>query len=263
MAEREQSNPPSFLFGNHRAWTFDPAAFHHWLEERVIVGGEVRLDLLLELAKSVIKDASSPATWDALDWVGYDEELLENDDGLLDWWYMFALTPHLRPAPSLANTLARGQTVLGYVLQRAGWSDDDLRLLALGRPMHLMAATYGSAPIVAEFGESTVFSSGGWLDLSEARRLLSRLEEAHDHFFSPSQETLERLDTRDMAKEYVSRLAESHRISEQEAGKLFPSYIAYFSQSVPEKLTNVYRDAQEMLRTALEREDALFLVIQY
>jgi hypothetical protein len=129
--------------------------------------------------------------------------------------------------------------------------------------MHLMAATYGSAPIAAEFGQSTVFSSGGWLELSEARRLLSQLEEAQDHFFSPSQETLERLDTRDMAKERVSRLAESHRISEQDAEKLFPSYVAFLSQSVPEKLTNVYLDAQEMLRAALEREDALFLVIQY
>ena len=176
---------------------------------------------------------------------------------------MFALTPHLRPAPSLADRIAYGQTVLGYVLQLAGWSDDELRLLALGRPMHLMATTYGSAPIVAEFGQSTVFSSGGWLDLTEARGLLSRLEEAQDHFFSPSQETLERLDTRETAKERVSRVAESHRISEQEAEKLFPSYVAFLSQSVPEKLTNVYRDAQEMLRTALEREETLFLVIQY
>ena len=262
MAEREQSYPPSFLRGNHRAWTFDPAAFHQWLEERVIDGGELRLDLLLKLAKNVVKDAS-PNTWDALDWVGYDEELLENDEGLLDWWYMFALTPHLRPAPSLADRIAYGQTVLGYVLQHAGWSDDELRLLALGRPMHLMATTYGSAPIVAEFGQSTVFSSGGWLDLTEARQLLSRLEEAQDHFFSPSQETLERLDTRETAKDYVSRVAESHRISEQEVEKLFPSYVAFLSQSVPEKLTNVYRDAQEMLRTALEREETLFLVIQH
>jgi hypothetical protein len=262
MAESEQRYPRSFLVGNHRAWTFDPAAFHHWLEERVIEGGELRLDLLLEHSKSVVKDAS-PTTWDALDWVRYDEELLENDEGLSDWWYMFALTPHLRPAPSLADRIAYGQTVLGYVLQLAGWTDDDLRLLALGRPMHLMAATYGSAPIVAEFGQSTVFSGGGWLELSEARRLLVQLEEAQDHFFSPSQETSERLDTRETAKERVSRLAESHGLSEQEAEKLFPSYVAYFSQSAPEKLKNVYRDAQDMLRTALERENALFLVIKY
>jgi hypothetical protein len=86
MAEREQWSPRSFLFGNHRAWTFDPAAFHHWLEERAIVGDELRLDLLLEFAKNVVTDAS-PTTWDALDWVRYDEELLENDEGLLDGWY--------------------------------------------------------------------------------------------------------------------------------------------------------------------------------
>ncbi|MDQ3912711.1 MAG: hypothetical protein M3305_13275 [Actinomycetota bacterium] len=262
MAESEQRYLPDFLLGNHRAWTFNPAAFYQWLEKRVIEGGELRSDLLLELAKSVVKDAS-PTKWDALDWVRYDEELLENDEGLSNWWYMFALTPHLRRTPSLADRLPRGQTVLGYVLQLAGWSDDDLRLLALGRPMQLMAATYGSAPIVAEFGQGTVFSGGGWLELSEARRLLSQLEEAQDHFFSPSQETLERFDARDMAKERVSRLAESHRISEQEAEKLFPSYVAYFLQSAPEKLTNVYRDAQEMLRTALERDEALFLVIEY
>jgi hypothetical protein len=72
-----------FLFGNHRARTFDPIAFHHWLEGRVIEDGEVRLDLLLELAKCVVIDASL-TIWDALDWVRYDRELLEMDPRLTD-----------------------------------------------------------------------------------------------------------------------------------------------------------------------------------
>jgi hypothetical protein len=37
------------------------------------------------------------------------------DPGLTDWWYMFALTCHLRPAPSLADRLSRGRIVLGHV----------------------------------------------------------------------------------------------------------------------------------------------------
>jgi hypothetical protein len=74
MPERERWSPISFLFGNHCARTFDPIAFHHWLEERVIEDGEVRLDCSSSLQKASSQDASL-TIWDALDWVRYDREL--------------------------------------------------------------------------------------------------------------------------------------------------------------------------------------------
>jgi hypothetical protein len=49
----------------HQAWTFDPLAFHRWLEERIVADGELRLDTLYELTKRCAAYAS-PDTWHAL-----------------------------------------------------------------------------------------------------------------------------------------------------------------------------------------------------
>jgi hypothetical protein len=214
---------------SHRAWTFDPRAFHVQLEEQIVEEGEVRLDKLLRLARGVVENASSVAQ-EALEFMRFDEEDLEmpapgSDEYVAHRWYMFSLAPWLLPTPSLP-----GWGVLKHVLPLAGWSDEDVRTLIFGQPLGLLARKYGSDTIAAEFGWMWEY---GWLDVSAAEEISARLAEVGDVFFSPLQEGMEELV--DWAK--------------------------MISRDPVEMLTMAYNTTQEMLQTALEREEALFLVL--
>ena len=214
---------------SHRAWTFDPRAFHVQLEEQIVEDGEVRLDKLLGLVRGVVENASSVA-WETLGYMRFDEEDLEmpapnSDEYVAHRWYMFALAPWLLPAPSLP-----GWGALKMVLPLAGWSDEDVRTLIRGQPLGSLARDYGSDTIAAEFG---CMGEYGWLDLIAAEEMSARLTGVRDLFFSPPQEGMEELV--DWAK--------------------------MISRDPVEMLTVAYNTTQEMLQTALEREEALFLVL--
>jgi hypothetical protein len=214
---------------SHRPWTFDPVAFHRWLEEQIVEDGQVRFDKLLQLARGIVENASSVA-WEALEFMRFDEENLEmpapgSDEYIADRWYMFALAPWLVSAPSLPS-----YGVLKIVLPLAGWSDEDVRALNFGQQLGSLPSTYGNDVVAAEFGSTWEY---GWLDLIDAEEMSARLTEIRDLIFSPPQEGMEE----------------------------FVDWAELISRDPSEMLTMAYHTTQEMLLTAIERRQALFLVL--
>jgi hypothetical protein len=179
----------------HGAWTFDPVAFHRWLESWTVWEGELQLGALQELAKTVFADTTR-ITRRALEYMRMDEELLEDprpDESLADHWYYCALARQLDPAPSLSTILSPVAFYdLEAVLPLLDWSADEVRTLIYGRPMGSLATTYGSEVIAGEFGTSlNMERDRGWVDLTVAEELLSRLAVVEDHFYYPTPEVLE------------------------------------------------------------------------
>jgi hypothetical protein len=210
---------------SHRAWTFDPDAFHDWLEERIVEEGELRLDQLHQLARGIVRNASS-ATWDALGYMRFDEEYLELGNPDISYpirWYMIALASWLHPVGPLA-----GWGVLDVVLPMSGWSTEDARLLIYGRHLGDLAKSSGNELFAAEFDWVWEY---GWLDLATAKEMLHRLQESKEAFSSPTQEIRQRL-------------------------------VPYSEWTgLEEVLAMTYLTTQETLQTAVEREEALYFVL--
>ena len=64
----------------HRAYTFDPVAFHQMLQRDILHEGTVRDDCLLAVARMAVSEAS-PTTRQALEMVRFDAEWLDPPDG--------------------------------------------------------------------------------------------------------------------------------------------------------------------------------------
>jgi hypothetical protein len=213
---------------SHHAWTFDPEPFHHWLEERIVEEGELRLDKLHELATGIFRNAS-PATRDALGWMRLDDELyVDMSDPEVDYsirWYMITLASWLQPAPALPYYYA-----LQIVLPLAGWSEEEIRLLIYGRPWGTLAEASGNELFATEFDWIWDY---GWLDLTTVEDLLNRLLDAEDLFLSPPGEGMEKL------------LEWAEEVSRDPAEMLIMTYLT----------------TREMLYTAFDRRQALLMAL--
>ncbi|GEM_PF-2082444 len=215
----------------HAAYTFDAQGFHRELEAKLIVNNQLRLEVLYDLAASVVA-APSATTQEILDLLRLDAELLEppteEDVSYTDAWYMIVLADKLTPAPSLSHRCLVSHLVLQYGLPLLGWSADEIRLLLSGEPMHRLIEAFGHPLFVAEFWCNEY---GGWLSIERAAPLLSRLLLVENFFPSPLLE----------ARKEITDLA------------------GWWSRSPAELLSQAYADAREMLETSLARKQSLFL----
>jgi hypothetical protein len=217
----------------HPAWTFAPATFHKWLEERIVEDDELRLDTLQELAMAAVAEAT-PITWHVLDSMRFDEEWLvepdlddpDADECYSERWYLMVLAPWLLPAPSPG-----GFWFFQKVLPLAGWSDEDIHTLNFGRQTGSLAREYGSKPVAAEFGDIWDY---GWIDLIEVEQILSRLEADEDLLLSPPWDEM----------------------------KEIADFARSISRDPAQILEKTYRATQRTLLTAVERQEALLTILR-
>lgn len=217
----------------HRAYYFDSRKFHNNLEKGVLVKGKLSLKSLRALALEVVEQASD-TTQDALKWVRYHEEWLDDLDEEVsrsNEWYIIALTKEFVSAPNLSSRIPVSYLVLRTLLPVMGWNQEETKLLQYGMPLQTLPQSSGNAAFISEFNMLDQF--GGWLSLENIETLNFRLREVE-----PSLSSL----PRDAIKE-IDVLATS------------------WSKPLDEFIHQAYSDAYEMLQGAIEQKMDLFLVL--
>ncbi len=216
------------------AYTFDPTSFHRELEAKLVVGNQLRLEALHDLAAAIAANPKKE-TQEVLELLRFDPEWLETpeEEGVsyVDRWYVIALADHLIPAPSLSHRCPVSHLVLQYVLPLLGWSREEWRMLLYGAPLQTLLEASGNALFITELW--VVNQYGGWLSLEMVAKLFSHLLLVEDFFPSPLLE----------AQKEITDLA------------------GWWSRSPVELLNQAYADAHEMLETALARKQALYLLL--
>jgi hypothetical protein len=217
----------------HTAYRFDPLRFHTLLEEKIIDQGALRLDRLQRWAVELAANASD-VMLHVLANMRYGEEWLDSSDDSVsksDFWYMIVLSQACSPNPSLSNRQRVSWRVLEQVLPVLDWPRPQIDLLIRGEWLHTLVESSGNVLFIDEF--TTVDQFGGWLRLSDAQSLLSHLQVNQKQFLSPPSEFIEALS--DFAK--------------------------LWSQSPVEMINKAYADATEMLQTAIDHYEALFVIL--
>jgi hypothetical protein len=217
----------------HRAYTFDPLAFHQDLQAKLVVDNQLRLEILRDLAISISAHPTETIQ-QVLIYLEFDSEWFDTDEedvSYTDKWYVLALAEKLSPAPSLSHRCQVSFRVLEDVLPFLGWSPDEIKLLVYGERLHRILELFGHPLFVAEF--RCINSYGGWLSTEIAAQLLSHLLLMEDFFPSAALEV--RKDIKDLA--------------------------GWWSRSPADLLSQAYTDAREMLETALARKQALYLLL--
>ena len=212
----------------HRAYSFEPRVFHANLADRVIRDHEFRPDPFHTLASEIGAHPSDVAR-EVLQLIRFDEDdWLENDTANLDAWYMISLAGVVAPAPNLSIP---SYNTVEEVLPLIGWSPEDARILVYGNDLGTLPERYGHELLHHRFTNLRQYA--GWLDLGDARSLLSNLTAAEGSFLHPPQVAIDRL------KEYAGYLGADP------ASLLAPAYL----------------EAREMLRAATDRGHALLLSV--
>lgn len=217
----------------HNAYTFDPVKFHIMLEERVIYKRKLSVDALFSMAKEIVINADE-TTLDTLKYLRYSNEWLcasGLEFCLTGEWYMIAIASVLSPAPSLSSRLPASYYFLELALPVLGWTEGQVKKLLCGKPLRTLVETSGNSLFIAEFSALDQF--GGWIDLYSVRTIFSRLQLLQDQFSFPSSNIT---DT-------ITELSEM------------------WNQDPRKMLVSAYSDAEDMLKTAIERNSALFLIL--
>jgi hypothetical protein len=212
------------------AWTFDPAQFHATLVEKIVVDGQVRLDLLLDLAKAAVVNPSEERS-KALDFIRFDEEWLDPSDPSPNYWYLLALSSVLSLAPSLSTRFIVGWRVMQDILPLAGWDESEIAQLVRGKSLRSLILSAGNRL----FHEAFDFrhpSAEGWLSLADIQTLLPHLM-ASQEYFSSNQQSIEAIE-----------------------------WAKPFGKDFRQLLQDAYADALDMLNTAILRKSALFIVFE-
>lgn len=214
----------------HVAYTFDSKSFHTNLRANLVQEGKLNMARLNDLAKSTVKGAPEDLKR-VLDTLGFDRDWLDDpdaDSSQAYLWYTVALANAFRPCPSLSNNRFRhSHLLLEAVLPIAGWKDDEIHELVLGNRLNTLF----------DSSEDEVFSNnltlyGGCLNIRDAKKLLLHLEASIKYF---SFKTL----------------------AVQQAITKFTAH----SNIQPDMLLNyAYQDALDMLRSSIERNEALYLL---
>ena len=217
----------------HKAYTFNPPQFHREIEEQSISNNDFSLNNLLPYCRQIVANASD-VTQKTLHYLRYDSEWLDPvDEGLFATdLYIIVLAKHLTPAPSLSNRL-HSYGILELVLPYANWTQEQIKLLIRGKPLHTLLEFSNNPILLRAFTD--VDQYGGWIDLQEVEKLFARLTRAADHFFSPQ-------DREFIAIDELSK---------------FPAYKQRDLQNI---LRDAYTDAKEMLETSLQRGEPIFII---
>jgi hypothetical protein len=218
----------------HRAYHFDADAFHRALRPMIFTGDGIDEDKLQQAARAVVATAS-PVTNDMLIMLRFDQELLdtpEPDISRTHLWYLYLLAQSVQSAPSLGNRFHGSYYILERVLPLVGWSDDDVRSLIRGYPLHTLVESSNDPALIAEV-RLGVDPYGGWLTQTQATQLFSRLQRHQDTIRVPSDEL---------------RLA-------------LAEYAEWNKTTVDDLLERAYGDALEMLQTTISKRKDLFIIL--
>jgi hypothetical protein len=219
----------------HRAYTFDPLAFHKYLKEKIGSGDNLDLLALQQIASDVVSNASD-TTLQILEAIRFDDEWFDTshpDDSFTTHWYILALVAALRKAPSLSNRSLFSWELLKLGLPEVGWSEADVKLLVYGELLKTLIESSGDSRFLSEFVGISQF--GGWLSLDTIRRLLPKLDIS-----------LEALPAR-----------------QREVRESLAFYAEIQSEDPLVTLRLAFADAAEMLNVAISRNEALFLILDY
>lgn len=171
----------------YRAWTFDPAALHRWLDPQLVLGGEFSSLLLRDVAMEVAaRDDPTVVEYVACFGLSRDDEEAW-DEAFHDWvsdhwadWYVVAMAGHMTPCPrpSMA-TYDRLQWLLP--MARIGWNAFRTGTLLNGLPLRWLVEDYADQRLHTAFGRDlrTVASSsgGGWLPVELAKAYRGQLDQ--------------------------------------------------------------------------------------
>ena len=214
----------------HKAYTFDPKSFHNRLEQKVIVGDSLDLNRFQEFAKEVVQNADEE-TMEVLNILGFDDEWLDNPEDYWsgDEWYMVALTESLRKAPSLSNRMKISYRVLEMTLALTGWRSGQIARLLTGDNLRTLISASQCRPLIHEYCGSIYY--GGWINNDLLNIFLGLLHK--------TKSTRERLKAALVGA--ISDWCNSIGIEPESA------------------LHAAYADAEDMLNTAAEINEALFV----
>jgi hypothetical protein len=218
----------------HKAYSFNPIRFQTFVEENTVFNNYFEPLRLLELARSVMSNAS-PTLQQNLQNLRFDLEWLETreDTAHTYHWYLIALARELSPSISLSNTYIGSYSVLQVVLPLAGWKNSEIVKLVNGSPLHTLPDILKHDFLGIEGNALDQF--GGWLSLTEIKILEEQLENSGRYFFDSSSESIDAIRKADEAVSAVNPLKPEDRMA------------------------RAYNDGITMLREAIKRDEALFI----
>lgn len=216
----------------HRAYTFQAGVFHAQLQRKLAQGVTLFPEYLLDLAKISTRNNSMPVQ-NILKDIRYDDDWLSisKTDSHTFLWYMLALANTVDFAPSLSKHFPMGHHILKEVLRQSGWLDKEITLILYGQPLQTLVESAGSVFLAQELVGVDQF--GGWLNLDTIIPLLARLQETANPFNFPHREILEKV----------------------------ADFATTWDSEPKNLLLTVYEDANAMLQTAIDRQSALFLIL--
>jgi hypothetical protein len=169
----------------HHTYSFDVSKFHKNLES--IITGPSGLDLdNLHRSIRTLAQAPSETMKKALEDIRFDEEWVDGELSEPNRWYMIVLATELEESP---NIPIWGRNVLGRALPLMNWDKASVDLLLLGKSLNLLPSTSMNSDFAHTFTFLTQFAC--WLGEADLRFLLKKLEEAKQHYVSPSDAVLE------------------------------------------------------------------------
>jgi hypothetical protein len=213
----------------HFAYTFDGNDFGNYLMAKTSKNGKLDTTLLRDLSKSVIDNASEEQK-QILTNLKYDKEWLDdpdNDASQAYLWNSIALIRVFKHCPSLSNNrFLYSSLVLEKILPSVGWRQLDIQDLVFGKSLDSFFDDLKHKAFVKGIG-----LYGGCLNTKRIDELLLHLEATQNL------PVLNTLKTYEQITEFT------------QAGKLLPKEIINYA----------YEDAFDMLKTALKRNEALYL----
>jgi hypothetical protein len=213
----------------HYAYTFKSIMFHEGLKAKIIDSKGLDLRKLQNLAKSVSDNANNELRG-ILDSIGYDREWLsdpDNDASQAYLWYTINLATSFHPSPSLSSNRFRGShSVLEHILPTADWELKDVYEIILGNSLSELLDNSEFHVFVEELS-----LHGGAINLARISGILSHLEKSRQYF----------------SAQYV------------EIPKVITEFAAHNNLSVDNLLEMAYEDAVDMLETAIDRNEDLYL----
>ncbi len=220
----------------HKSYTFDAKRFHAVISQNAFINYHLDADRLLELARKVVANASVTVQQN-LETLRFGSEWLDTSEDIARTylWYLIVLSQELSPTASLSNRYLGSYSVLSLVLPLAGWDSSEIQKLISGRPLHTLPESLDEDFLSDE--RNFLDQYGGWLSLPEVKLLESRLRAAKNHFSSSATSSI---DTLTKAASDVS---------------------AAYSLSAEERLEKAYADGINMLQEAMNKGEALFIIL--
>ena len=147
------------------------------------------------------------------------------------FWYLIMLIANAESAPSLTyNRFHASYSVLQEILTLASWSEEEAQEIVYGNRLDTILKPYGNQLFLDEF-----WLYGGCLRFQDVKRIWKRLIASKQYFFD---------DTYLQAEE-TERLA-------------------YYNQKPPEQLVKMaYHDAIDMLQTVIDKQQDLYLLLDW